>query len=44
MVYLNICTVGVTLRAWLGSADPVMRAWTFAVLDGTGRSARWRYL
>ena len=44
MVYLNICTVGVTLRAWLGSADPIMRAQMFAVLDGTGRSAWWRYL
>lgn len=39
MVYLNICTVGVTLRAWLGSANPVMRAQMFAVLDGMGRSA-----
>lgn len=33
---MNMCTAVVTLRAWLGSTDPVRHARTFAVLDGTG--------
>ena len=36
MVYLSMCIAVVTLRAWLGSADPIKRARTFAVLDGMG--------